>query len=113
MEKSIKNYFMKKILLAFVATTFFFVAQAQILREQTSPQTIASQIPGFSEISSINTLTISYTPPTPPSPPTPIDEDTTTEGNGPYDFGTILPVNISLADGNFTTTSIGKVWTLR
>lgn len=86
---------------------------AQILRQQTSPQAIGSQIPGFSQVSSINTVNISYTPATPISYPTPVDGDTTTENPDIYDYGSILPINYSLSDGNFTTTSLGNIWTLR
>ena len=92
---------------------FAFVSKAQILREHITPQTIGSQIPGYSQDNTINTVTVSYTPPAPLSQPTSIDGDTTTEGNGVYDFGSIVPVNFTLSNGNFTTTTVGKVWTLR
>lgn len=104
---------MKKFYLALCASLLSFASTAQILRQQTTPQTIASVIPGYSQVSTINTVTVSYSPPTPPSQPTPVDGDTTTEGNGVYEFGSVLPVNFSITDGNFTTTSVGKVWTLR
>lgn len=39
--------------------------------------------------------------------------DTTTEWGGMYDYGSIVPANISIADGNITTTSAGKVWSVR
>lgn len=42
-----------------------------------------------------------------------IDGDTTAENDDIYDYGTILPVDISMVDGNMTNTSMGKVWTLR
>ncbi len=104
---------MNKILIVLCTMMISFVSKAQIIREQTTPQTIGSQIPGYSQVSSINTITVSYTPPTPLSQPTPIDGDTTTEGNGVYDFGSVIPVSFTLSNGNFTTTSVGKVWTLR
>ena len=104
---------MKRILIGLCATLLFAATNAQIIREQTTPQTIAGQIPGYSQVSSINTVNVSYTPPTLPTPPTPIDGDTTTEGNGMYDYGTVLSTNIILDNGNFTTTSAGKVWTCR
>lgn len=104
---------MKRILIGLCATLLFAATNAQIIREQTTPQTIAGQIPGYSQVSSINIVNILYTPPTLPTPPTPIDEDTTTEGNGMYDYGTVLSANIILDNGNFTTTSAGKVWTVR
>jgi hypothetical protein len=86
---------------------------AQIIRRQTSPQSIANDIPAFSEVSSINSVNISYTPETPPSYPDPVDGDTTTENDDIYHYASPLPVNISLSDGNITSTSLGKVWTLR
>lgn len=104
---------MRKLSLAFFAILLSIAAKAQILRQQTSPQTIASEIPAFSEVTSINTVNVSYTPATPVSYPDPVDGDTTTENPDIYDYGSILPVNFSLSDGNFTSTSFGKVWTLR
>lgn len=47
--------------------------KSQVIRVQTTPQGITNQIPGFSQISTINTITISYTPATPISQPSPID----------------------------------------
>lgn len=104
---------MKKLTIALFAIAITAGSKAQIIREQTTPQTIGSQIPGYSKVTSINTVTVSYTPPTPVSQPTPINGDTTTEGNGVYDFGSIVPVTFSVSNGNITTTSAGKVWTLR
>lgn len=104
---------MRKFYLSFLALFYFVCTNAQMQREQTSAQTIASQIPGYSQISTINTVNVSFTPPVPPAQVTPVDEDTTTEGNGVYDYGTILPANISIANGNITSTSIGKAWTVR
>lgn len=91
----------------------YHTSNAQIVREQITPLTIASEIPAYSQVSSINTVSVAYTPPIPATEPTPIDGDTTTEGNGMYDFGSILPVSFTLNDGNFTSTTLGKVWTLR
>lgn len=104
---------MRKILIVLCTMAITFASNAQIIREQTTPQTIGSLIPGYSQVSSINTVTVSYTPPTPLSQPTPIDGDTTTEGNGVYDFGSVIPVSFTVSNGNFTTTSAGKIWTLR
>ena len=68
---------MNKTLIVLCTMAITFASNAQIIREQTTPQTIGSQIPGYSQVSSINTVTVSYTPPTPLSQPTPIDGDTT------------------------------------
>lgn len=87
--------------------------KAQIVTRYITPDSLSVIIPGYSEVSYINTKTIAYNPPTPPTPPTPVDEDTTSEGNGVYYYGTPLPVNVLMSDGNFTTTSQGKVWTCR
>lgn len=89
------------------------LANAQIIRVATSPGAIPAQIPGYSEVDSINTKTVSYTPSTPPTPPTPIDDDSTTEVDKVYHYADILPVSISMSDGNITSTTAGKVWTLR
>lgn len=104
---------MKQVYLALCAMSFSCAMNAQIIREQTTPQTIANQIPGYSQITNINTVTISFTPPTPLPQPSPVDKDTTTEGNGVYDYGSIIPVTLNVSSGNFTSTSVGKVWTLR
>ncbi len=89
------------------------IAKAQIKRVATTPTTIAGQVPGYSEVPTFTTKTYSYTPSTPDAPPTPVDDDSTTENSKVYHYADNIPVNISLADGNITNTSIGKVWTLR
>ena len=104
---------MKKTILLI---TFFLITlftEAQILKIATTPAAISAQIPGYSQTSTINTKTYSYTPSTPTTSPVPIDGDSTTEDDKIYVFGDILPVNISMSDGNLTSTSIGKVWTLK
>lgn len=104
---------MKKIYLAICAIMLCATIKAQIIRVYTSPSTIAAQIPGLSEVSTIATKTVSYTPSVAPTPLTPVDEDTTTEENKLYRYADILSVSISNTDGNITSTSAGKVWTLR
>jgi hypothetical protein len=100
---------MKKIFLLLInIITLFKIATSQILTQSTSSTLIVSQIPGYSEISSINTRIFNYTPSVPPTPPNPIDEDTTTEDPKEYRFGDVLSVNITMGDGNITTTSLGK-----
>jgi hypothetical protein len=86
-------------------------AQMQILA--TSPSTIGSSIPGYSGVTTISTVTLNYTPSTPPAEKTPIDEDSTTEDPLLYDYADLLTVNYTMSNGNITTTSAGKVWTLR
>jgi hypothetical protein len=56
---------------------------------------------------------LTYTVPILPTEPTPVDEDSTTETNGPFYFGDAITANIQMSDGNYTTTSQGKVWTLK
>ncbi len=66
---------MKKIFLLLInIITLFKIATSQILTQSTSSTLIVSQIPGYSEISSINTRIFNYTPSVPPTPPNPIDE---------------------------------------
>jgi hypothetical protein len=100
---------MKKILFLTTMCIAATAIKAQIVTRYITPDSLAVIIPGYSEINSINTKTINYNPPTPPDPPPPVDEDTTNEGNGVYYYGTPLAVNISMSDGNYTTTSQGKV----
>ena len=88
-------------------------SEGQILKTSTSPSAIAAQIPGYSQVSTFNTKTYSYTPSIPSTQPTPIDEDSTTEDDRIFDYGDILPISITMADGNITSTSVGNVWTLR
>ena len=104
---------MKKLFLLLCFYAIAFQAQAQILRIATSSSVIPSQIPGYSQVSTISTKTYNYTPSVPQNPPTPIDEDSTTEDDKIYDYADILPVTIATTDGNITSTSMGKVWTLR
>ncbi|WP_039131939.1 trypsin-like peptidase domain-containing protein [Flavihumibacter sp. ZG627] len=89
------------------------LGSAQVLRIITSPTQITSQLPAYSQVSSITSKTISYTPSTPPTPPTPIDEDSTAEESKVYKYADVLSVNIGIADGNITSVSSGKVWTLK
>jgi hypothetical protein len=88
-------------------------AKTQVVRVATSPAAIANQIPGYSQVTTINTVTYSYTPSVPPAPPAPVDEDSTTEDDKIYHYADNIAVSITNANGNITSTSIGKVWTLR
>lgn len=107
---------MKKIyfsILLLLFSVIFANIQAQVLRVATSPSSIASQIPGYSQVTTINTKTIAYTPSLPPASIAPIDEDSTTEMSKVYEYADVLTANITMANGNITSTTIGKVWTLR
>jgi hypothetical protein len=92
---------------------FSLLLKAQVITQATTPSTIGSIIPGYSQVTSYNTKTISYTRSTPDPTPTPVDGDTTTEYIKKYDYANPLSVSISMSDGNITSTSVGKVWTLR
>jgi len=105
---------MQKIIIPILLLVFGSLnVNAQILRIATSPSAISSQIPGYNEVTTINTKTYSYTPSTPSTTPTPVDEDSTTEDDKLYRYADSLSVNITTSDGNITSTSIGKVWTLK
>ena len=104
---------MKKLSILLIPIILSYCSHSQVSRIATSPSTIATQVPGYSEVSTINTKTVSYTPSTPPTDPTPVDDDTITEINKIYRYADILPVTVSMADGNITSTSAGKVWTVR
>ena len=58
-------------------------------------------------------MSYNYTPSIPQDPPTPVDEDSTTEDDKLYNYGDNITVNVAIADGNITTTTSGKVWTVR
>lgn len=88
-------------------------AYAQVRRIETTPLQIAGQIPGYSEVSTINTKTISYTPSVPPTNPVPVDDDSTTEVLKVYRYADVIASPITIADGNVTSTTIGKIWTLK
>lgn len=104
---------MRKATFVVVLSIIALYTKAQILKIGTSTSAIATQIPGYSQVSTITTKTYNYTPSVPSTYPTPIDEDSTTEDDRIYDYGDYVPVSLSIADGNITTTSIGKVWSLR
>lgn len=105
---------MKRIFTTSFLCCLLILGKAQILTQATSPSTIGSMVPGYSQVASYNTTTLNYTPPAPvPDPPTPVDEDTTTEDIKVWDYASPFSVNISMNNGNITNTSIGKVWTLR
>lgn len=88
-------------------------ATCQIPIQSTTPSTLSNLIPGYSEVTNINSKAITYNYTLPPPEPTPIDGDTTTEGNGPLYYGDALAFNADMSNGNYTTTSVGKVWTLQ
>jgi hypothetical protein len=104
---------MKNFTLLIALSLLYFNIDAQIKRIATTPTAITSQIPGYSQVTTITTKTYSYTPSIPVPPPIPIDDDSTTEDSKLYRYADNLPVNLSIADGNITSTSIGKVWTIR
>ena len=102
---------MKKVLTALLVF-ISFLGYSQVTKRFTTPQDLPNLIPGYSQVSSINMETLSFSYTLQPPPPDPIDGDTTTEDNGPLKYGEVVPVNFLLANGNFTQTTEGKVWTL-
>lgn len=70
-------------------------------------------VPGYSQVTTFNTKMVNYTPSTSAPQPNPVDGDTTTEGNFAFIYADIVPCTVSMTNGNITSTSIGKVWTLR
>lgn len=104
---------MKKSIFLLLAIAFTWALKAQVLTQATTPQTIANYIPGYSQVTTVNTVSFSYTPTTPTAAKTPVDGDTTTEDNGVYNYGTIIPTSVPLSSGNYTNTTSGKVWTVR
>jgi hypothetical protein len=94
---------MKKTLLALLAFMIFYCASAQILRIPTSPEVIESKIPGFSEIKQIDTKKY----------PFPSSKLARRDTAGAFETSRMLPVKLTTADGNQTTTALGTVWTLK
>ena len=99
---------MRKTLLITLLSAIAVCTKGQILKIATSPSAIVTQIPGYSQVSTISTKTYPYSPSTPSTQPTPIDEDSTTEDDRIYEYADILPVTITTTDGNITSTSVGK-----
>jgi len=104
---------MKKtnVLLYLLCLSFF--AEAQYIIQATTPTYLTSRVPAYAQVTSYNTVTINYTPTVPPPPVTPIDDDTTHMFDDVDNFGDVLTTAYSIANGNVTTTSLGKVWTLK
>ncbi|MDB5191996.1 MAG: hypothetical protein JWQ96_1559, partial [Segetibacter sp.] len=102
---------MKRTLLSTIFILFAFAAYTQVATRYLSD--VSAMVPGYAEVTTINTRTINYTASVPDPEPTPVDEDTTTEGNGVFIYGDVIPASINMSDGNITPTSIGNVWTLR
>lgn len=98
---------MKKTLPILFLLLVTILAKAQIIRVATTPSAIASQIPGYSQVTTITTKTYSYTPSTQTTPPTPVDEDSTTEDSKLYRYADNIAVSITNSDGNITSTSVG------
>lgn len=88
-------------------------AKAQVIVQETTPATLPALVPGLSEVTSINSKSITYNYTLPPPEPTPVDGDTTTEGNGALYYGDAITFGAQMSDGNYTTTSLGKAWTLK
>lgn len=105
------KYIIILLLSIFLSSHSLLYAQMQF--RSTTPNTISTLIPGYSQISFVAIKTISFTPPEAPPSSTPVDGDTTTEQNGPFDFAEPLSVNLMMSEGNVTTTNIGLVWTLK
>ncbi len=102
-----KTINMKKInFSALLLLAIPFLAQTQVLRIATSDSAITTQIPGYSQVSTINIKTISYTPSTPSSYPTPVDDDSTTEAYKVNKYADVITANITMVDGNITSTSL-------
>lgn len=100
---------MNKIYCSIILSICFICVKAQIITKATTASAIASQIPGYSQVTTFNTKTIAYTPSTVPTPPIPIDDDSTTEDQKIYRYADNVSTNITMADGNITSTTIGKV----
>lgn len=70
--------------------------RAQISVNTISPQDLPNMIPGYSQIGTINTKTLSFTYSLQPDDPNPIDGDTLTESGDVFKYGERLSVNYNL-----------------
>ncbi|MGH2643274.1 MAG: trypsin-like peptidase domain-containing protein, partial [Chitinophagaceae bacterium] len=104
---------MKKVFTSSALLFCFATVQGQVVTQSITAADLPNLIPGYSEISTINTKSITYNPTAPPSDPTPIDGDTTTERNDVYDYADPASMLVQMSDGNITNTSKGKVWTIQ
>lgn len=104
---------MKQIILSMCMLCTFSKLHAQITSTLTSPSGIVALIPAYSQVTTINTSTISYTPSTPDPDSNPIDDDSTTEEEKILNYGNLLTTNLNISNGNITSTTLGKVWTLK
>jgi len=90
-----------KLLLLFgVIVSFNLEAQIPITRFQS--QDLPNLIPGYSQITTVNTQLLTFTYTLPLSDPDPIDGDTLTENDDVLKYGENLSTNYNLANGNYT-----------
>ena len=99
----------KLLLLFSISLSLNLAAQMRI--SITSPQDLPNLIPGYSEVTTVNTQILSFKYTLPPSDPDPVDGDTLTEHDDILKYGESLPVSYTLNHGNYTQTSQGNVWT--
>ncbi len=104
---------MKHLLLLFATSNLCLFSKAQYITVVATPTYISTRVPAFSQVSTYNLKTISYTATIPPPPVVPIEEDSTHAIDGLEHYGDMLVTSITTADGNITTTTLGKVWTLK
>lgn len=104
---------MKKFLILLSSFWLTFSTHAQIIEQETTPTQLPTLIPAFNEVTVINSRTVNINFSTPTQDPTPVDGDSTTEGNEALQYANIASVNIAFSAGNITSTSLGKVWTLK
>ncbi len=84
---------MRKLFTIFLISLSLF-CKAQIITQVTTPSTISSIVPGYSQVNTYNTQTFSYTPTILPPPKDRIDEDTTTEVIKELQYADPLTANV-------------------
>ncbi len=87
--------------------------QGQINEREITPVQLSEYIPGFNEVSTINSITVNVVFNVQTNDPSPVDGDSTTEGARALKYADFALTNIGISYGNITSTSLGKVWTLR
>lgn len=92
-----------------LAIGVFFICcslQSQMGSKRTTPSALATIIPAFSQVSTINSATVNINSSLPAPDPIPIDGDTTKEFDRTMSYGNYLTTNIQFSQGNITSTSI-------
>lgn len=104
---------MKRIVFCILLVRMCFIAQSQIISQLINPSDLPNLVPGYSQITTINTKTVVLNNVTPETPPLPVEGDQNSQTNSAFLYGEAIPISIVMSDGNYTNTTQGKVWTIK